>query len=110
MADRIEKLKDFLAKEPDSSFLKYALALEYIKLEDLDQALAYFLEIKVADPNYGGMYYHLGKLYELQEEWWAAKDAYNEGLEITLSIGDQHANAELKGALELLENSIDFEE
>ena len=32
--ERIDKLKTFLANSPNDSFLKHALALEYVKLGD----------------------------------------------------------------------------
>ena len=42
--EKIEKLKSFLINSPGDSFLKHALALEYIKLGDEAEARKLFLE------------------------------------------------------------------
>ncbi|MEQ1678118.1 MAG: hypothetical protein ABL876_15530, partial [Chitinophagaceae bacterium] len=66
--DRISKLKEFLAASPADSFLQHALALEYIKLGDDEQARGLFEEILNREPGYIGSYYHLAKLLERQEK------------------------------------------
>ena len=48
----------------DDSFALFALAKEYEKHGDLDQALAYYRRLRQSNPGYVGLYYHLGKLYE----------------------------------------------
>ena len=62
--EKIEKLKSFLINSPGDSFLKHALALEYIKLGDEAEARKLFLEILEHDPAYIGSYYHLARLLE----------------------------------------------
>ena len=62
--EKIEKLKSFLINSPGDSFLKHALALEYIKLGDEVEARKLFLEILGRDPSYIGSYYHLARLLE----------------------------------------------
>jgi len=108
--ERLEKLSQFLNDNPKDSFVRFAMALEYIKLNDDATALTYFNLIKQDEPNYVGLYYHFGKLLERQEKYFEARDMYNIGQKVCAQANDQHALSEIKGALDLLENSIDFED
>ncbi|MOA46981.1 Tetratricopeptide repeat protein [compost metagenome] len=92
-------MKQFLLNEPDDSFLKYAIATEYIKLDQLDEALNYFTELVTTDENYVGTYYHLGKLYEKLSKKDDAEATYKKGLMIARKAGKMHAAAELQQAL-----------
>ncbi|AFD06975.1 tetratricopeptide repeat protein [Solitalea canadensis] len=96
---RLEQLKQYLLNEPDDSFLKYAIATEYIKLDQLDEALNYFTELVTTDENYVGTYYHLGKLYEKLSKKDDAEATYKKGLMIARKAGKMHAAAELQQAL-----------
>lgn len=100
--DRIQKLKAFLAERPSDSFLKHALALEYIKTGDDSQAKDLFEELLQADPAYVGSYYHLAKLLEREGDTEAAIRWYQQGMEAALKAGDTHALGELRSALEEL--------
>jgi len=101
--DRIEKLKLFIAQNPQDLFSKHALAMEYIKLGD-DQAAKALLEfILKADPGYIGSYYHLGKLLERSGNTENAKQVYMSGIEIARTRGDNHARGELMTALDNLD-------
>ena len=100
--DRVEKLKEFLKENPADSFLKHALALEYIKTGDDGEARKLFGEIVENDPRYVGTYYHLAKLLERNEETEAAIRIYEKGMEEAKKAGDHHAYGELRGAYEEL--------
>ncbi|MBS1531280.1 MAG: tetratricopeptide repeat protein, partial [Bacteroidetes bacterium] len=39
---RLEKLLEFLKNEPNDEFLQYALATEYVRLNDTEKALHYY--------------------------------------------------------------------
>ena len=98
--EKIEKLKSFLANSPGDSFLKHALALEYIKLGDEAQARKLFLEILERDPSYIGSYYHLARLLERTGETENAKNWYERGMIAARQAGDHHAYSELQAAYE----------
>ena len=101
--DRIEKLKAFLAANPTDSFVQHALALEYIKLGDDDEAKKLFENILHQDEAYIGSYYHLAKLLERND---AKEDAirwYEKGMLKAKEAGDNHAYNELLAAYEDLE-------
>ena len=100
--DRIEKLKEFLKANPQDSFVKHALALEYIKLGNDEAAQSLFEEILNREPGYVGSYYHLAKLLERNDKTEEAIKWYEKGMEETKKAGDIHAFGELRGAYEEL--------
>jgi Tfp pilus assembly protein PilF len=98
--ERIKKLEDFLKNSPGDSFLKHALALEYIKFGDDTKATELFREILGKDPAYIGSYYHLAKLLERRGEQESAKATYEQGMQEARRAGDQHTYNELQAAYE----------
>ncbi len=100
--DRISKLKEFLKMNPRDSFVQHAMALEYIKLGNDEQAMVLFEEILNREPGYIGSYYHLGKLLERSNKTEEAVKAYEKGMEEAKKAGDNHAFGELRGAYEEL--------
>lgn len=106
---RLEQLFQFLENSPGDSFLHFAIAKEYEKMEDWDNALTYYLKITENDPGYVGVYYHLGKLYEVFQKPDTAFATYKKGMEIAQKAGDQHAYSELAAAKLNLGDDEDFE-
>ncbi|WP_374948164.1 tetratricopeptide repeat protein [Mucilaginibacter sp.] len=94
---RLDKLLAFLQNEPEDEFLKYALATEYLRLNDSEKALNYYEDLVNNHPNYTGTYYHLGKLYEALGRKDDALSTYEKGIEITKSKRDMHSLSELQG-------------
>ena len=99
---RIEKLLEFLEATPADSFLQHALALEYIKLGNEEEARRLFEEILNREPGYIGSYYHLAKLLERTGQTEAAVQVYEKGMEEAKKAGEQHAFNELRSAWEEL--------
>ncbi len=100
---RIEKLLEYLKANDKDSFLQHALALEYIKVGDDDEARKLFNEILLREPTYVGSYYHLGKLLERVADYDKAVRIYKRGMEEAKKAGDNHSYNELQGALEDIE-------
>ena len=98
--DRIQRLLDFLKASPNDNFLKHALALEYIKINDTSKAKELFLEILTVNPDYIGSYYHLAKLLEQTGEKENAIIWYEKGMAEAKKAGDNHAYSELQSAYE----------
>ncbi len=98
--DRIEKLKEFLQSTPNDNFLKHALALEYIKINDDEKARALFEDILNQSPDYIGSYYHLAKLFERNNDTEKAIHWYEKGMAAAKEAKDQHAYNELQAAYE----------
>lgn len=94
--NRLQKLLEFIKQEPDDPFLKYALAIEYLKLDDQETALSYFEDLVSSHPDYTGTYYHLGKLYETLGRKDDAVKTYRDGMQHAKKARDNHAFAELQ--------------
>lgn len=101
--NRIESLLAFLKEDPEDSFVRFALAKEYEKLGTLKKALDTYLELKKIEPDYVGLYYHLGGLYEVLHETAKALTAYDEGIKVAKKIADFHSLSELHNAKQNLE-------
>jgi len=101
--ERIEKLKEFLRQNPADSFLQHALALEYIKTGNDEEAQKLFEDILQREPGYVGSYYHLAKLFERNGNTGAAIKWYEKGMEQAKKAGENHAYNELRSAYEELD-------
>ena len=93
---RLDKLLEFLKNEPEDEFLQYALATEYLRLNETDKALQYYENLVNKHPDYVGTYYHLGKLYEALDRKPDAINIYEKGMEIAKQKRDNHAFSELQ--------------
>jgi len=100
---RVEKIIEMLKVSPGDSFLRHALALEYIKSGNNQEALALFVALLSDNPDYLGSYYHLGKLYEKMDMVSQAAETYTNGIEIAKKQGDRHSLNELMMAADELE-------
>lgn len=96
---RIKQLENFLKDEPEDSFLNYALAIEYIGLENWDKAKGILDVLMERDPDYTATYYHLGKLYQREKNVEKAEEIYQQGIRLTQQKREQHKLAELQNAL-----------
>ena len=93
---RLEKLLEFIKNEPEDPFLKYALATEYLRINQTDKALFYYEDLVSNHRNYTGTYYHLGKLYEALGRKEDAISTYETGMKVTREQRDNHAFSELQ--------------
>ena len=96
--DRIEKLKEYLKANDKDSFLQHALALEYIKTGNEEEARKLFVEILLREPTYIGSYYHLARLLERTGETEKAIKIYEKGMLEAKRAGDNHSYNELQAA------------
>lgn len=93
---RIEKLTAMLAAQPDDCFLLHAMGLEYIKIRDVEQAIASFEKVISIDENYVGTYYHLG--LALANAGIDSKAVFAKGIAVSQALKDKHAESELRMA------------
>jgi tetratricopeptide (TPR) repeat protein len=98
MNPRITLLQELLEASPGDSFTLFALAKEYEKAGQLDQALHFFERLRTAQPEYVGLYYHLGKVHEALQDPQKAIETYRAGMAVAHNAGDRHAWSELNGA------------
>ena len=99
---RIDALKQFLAEDPNDSFSRYALAMEYVKLGEYDDAIREYRTVAERDPDYVATYYQLGKALEHQGLTDEAADTYRKGISVATRRGDAHTRDELTAAIEML--------
>ena len=102
MNERIEKLKAFLQQTPADCFLNHALALEYVKTGNEENAQKHFEMNLANDPGYVATYYHLAKLLERVGEREKAIGMYERGMEQAKAAKDMHTYSELQSAYEEL--------
>ena len=99
---RMDLLKGFLQENPNDSFSRYALALEYVKLEHLEDARKEFETVREKDPDYLATYYQLGQLYQRMNLRHEAEKTFRTGITVAVKQRDDHTRSELEGALESL--------
>lgn len=105
MKSNNQKIRDLAAslkENPNDSFIKFALALELLKKDDVTKARILFESILKQDPDYVGVYYHLGKLYEQIGRPEDAQQMFTDGLGIARKQNDDRTTLELNEALESL--------
>lgn len=95
----IETLKSFLEEDPRDSFTRFALALEYQKMGETAKTLELFNEILQQNPDYTGVYYHLGKLYEQLGNPQKASEVYILGIDAATRSNELQTVKELREAL-----------
>ena len=96
---RMEMLEEFVREKPADAFAHYGLALEYVKAERAEDALALFQKLLGFSPDYTAAYYQagalLGKLGRADE----ARSMFQRGIEVAGRNGDFHTKSELEQAL-----------
>ena len=96
---RIEQIKAFLKDSPEDSFLNYALAIEYIGMQDFNEARSLFEKILVNAPDYKATYYHYGKLLLKDGHKEKAMEIFTTGIKYAEQKKELHTAAELRSAL-----------
>jgi len=97
-SQRLEYLETLLAEDPQDSFVKYAIAKEYEKLDELKVSIEKFEALRKEDPDYVGLYYHLAFIYTEIDEIEKALEVYDAGIEVAKAQNDLHALSELRNA------------
>lgn len=103
MSDRLNQLQKMLERQPDDTFLLYAIALEHKKANQSAQALDYLSRVTERDPGYCYAYHQRGLIHESLGDIVAARNAYKDGIAAAIKKGDAHAQGEISAALEMLE-------
>lgn len=102
MSESVNKIRHFAAlirENPEESFPKFALALELLKKDDAAKARVLFESVLKQDPDYLGVYYHLGKLYESMEMTEEAESMYEQGIRVAERQQNSRTLSELREAL-----------
>ena len=91
-------MKEFLASDPNDSFIRHALAMEYLALGEEGTARTLLEEVLERDAGAVGSYYQLGKLLERAGETALALQWYEKGMAAARAAGERRAYNELQTA------------
>ena len=100
--NRMEILLSMVAKNPQDSFARYGLAMEYANTGDLERAISEYRALIGFNPDYAAAYFHGGQTLEKLGRVDEAREVYEKGIEATGRTGDQHTRSELQAALDML--------
>jgi hypothetical protein len=100
---RREFLEETLRQDPDNTFAQYGLAMELAKSEPV-AAWTHFEYLLLHHPEYSATYYQAGMFLAKQGRLDEARKVLAAGVEVTRGQGKQHAQAELQGALDDLDD------
>jgi tetratricopeptide (TPR) repeat protein len=101
---RLDSLKQLLEKDPNDSFTRYAIALEYNSLGEPEIAINFLKEVIDRDATYLPAYHQLGQICVRLNRTEEAKQVYKRGIELAQLSGDAHAKEEMTEELEELED------
>ncbi|MEZ5055039.1 MAG: hypothetical protein R2807_09825 [Chitinophagales bacterium] len=96
--NRIAQLEQILTENPNNTFALFALAKEYEKNNQCDNAVQVFEKLLLIDADYLGAYFHLAKNYEQLDEVKKALNIYEAGILLAQKMKDPHSLSELKNA------------
>ncbi len=102
---RVEFLKEALEANPDDTFARYALALEFSTSDQPAHAWPHFEYLLNHHPDYSATYFQAGKFLAKQNRRQEARRILVKGIEVAERQGNRHAQSELQGALDALGDS-----
>ena len=97
--DRIAALNDVLTQNPNDTFARYGLAMEYSKQGDLDRALAEFSILLKANPDYTPGYFMSAQTLVRAGRSEDAKTMLADGIASARRTGNLHAQSEMEAML-----------
>ncbi len=104
MPTRLELLTAMVEKDPDDTFLQYAIALEYVGANRLEEAAATLESLMIKSPDYPSGFHQAARVYERLERTADARRCYESGMACADRAGDPHAKAEMSMALAALQD------
>jgi tetratricopeptide (TPR) repeat protein len=105
-ANRLALMQNMLEQDPNDAFLKYAIALEYKAVGQIDPAITSLQALVVAHPDYLPTYYQLGEMLVQSDKLEEAIKIYLQGRWLAKTQQDHKTLGEINEALLLL----DYEE
>ncbi|CAN5188645.1 hypothetical protein BH23BAC3_BH23BAC3_08600 [soil metagenome] len=104
---KISQLAKAIRKDPDDTFSKFALALELLKQGRVEKAQLLFEAVLKQDPEYLGVYYHLGKLYQSRGMYNKALQLFEDGIKLAAKKNELRTKSELHEAIQQLQFELD---
>ena len=100
--DRIAMLSEILAANPEDSFARYGLAMEYSKAGQIEQALQEFKTLIEKNPDYTPAYFMAAQTLAAASRVDEAKRWLVDGISSARRTGNAHAQSEMTAMLEEL--------
>jgi cytochrome c-type biogenesis protein CcmH/NrfG len=97
--DRVASLKQILEQNPNDSFARYGLAMEYARDGKVDAALAEFQTLLAANPEYVPAYQMAGQMLASERPQEACQ-FLQQGIAVARQTGNAHARAEMEALLQ----------
>ena len=100
--DRIALLTEILTADPDDTFARYALALEYSKAGQTEHALQEFKTLIEKNPDYTPAYFMAAQTLASASRADEARRMLIDGIASAVRTGNKHAQSEMTAMLEEL--------
>ena len=101
--DRIAGLLDILTANPDDTFARYALGMEYSRAGRVDDAVSQFRTLIGKQPEYANAYFMAAQSLASAERIPEAKVFLQDGITAANRARNQHAAGEMQAMLDELE-------
>ena len=92
-------LNEILAQNPNDALARYGLAMEYSKSGEVEQALAEFKKLLVANPDYTPGYFMAAQTLARENRTAEAKKMLSEGIASAKRTSNAHAQSEMEAML-----------
>ena len=100
--NRVAALKEILAANPDDTFARYALGMEYSSAGETDAAVAEFQRLIASNPDYTNAYFMAAQTLARAERNEEAKAMLEQGMDCARRTRNQHALSEMEAMLDEL--------
>jgi predicted Zn-dependent protease len=101
--DRIAALKEILAADPKNTLARYGLAMELIRKNEIDAAVAEFDQLLANDPNYTAGYQMAAQTLSTAGRTGEAIVRLKDGIACAQRSGNSHAQSEMQALLDELD-------
>jgi len=99
--DRLDQLRKLHDADPSDPFCTYGIAMELIKRDESEQAMAWLDKTLALDADYCYAYFQKAKLLTARGDRAAALAVIDAGIEQASKLGDQKARDELRSLREM---------
>ena len=99
---RVAALKEILAANPNDTFARYALGMEYSGAGETDAAVGEFQCLITANPDYTNAYFMAAQALARADRNDEAKAMLQQGIECARRTRNQHALSEMEAMMDEL--------
>lgn len=101
--DKVPLLKEILSQNPNDSFARYGLAMEYVNRGEVETALEEFEQLLTLNPDYTPGYFMAAQTLANAHRKEEAKERLRTGIASAIRTGNGHAQSEMQAMLDELE-------